>query len=71
MVSRMDRVTCWFDTEGYEARLMDVFINDATTSGVKSVVAHCLQVTSDSVDSKYISIYISRIFSPSVIPNRG
>jgi len=44
----MDSLTCWFDLEGYGARLMDGFVNDATTSCVKSVVAHCLQAISDS-----------------------
>jgi len=67
----MDSLTCWFDLEGYGARLMDGFVNDTTTFCVKSTVAHCFQATSDSVGSTYISIYISKLFSPSVTPNRG
>jgi hypothetical protein len=52
----MDSLTCWFDLEGCGARLMDGFVNDATTSCVKSVVAHRFPATSDSVDCTYISI---------------
>jgi hypothetical protein len=66
----MDSLTCWFDLEGYGARLMYDFINDAVTCRVKSVVAHCLQGNSDNVDYTYISIDISKIFSTSVTPNR-
>lgn len=66
----MDSLTCWFDLKGYRTRRMDGFVNDATTSCVKSVVTHCFQATSDSVDSTYISIHISKIFSLSVTTNR-
>jgi len=67
----MDSLTCWFDLEGYGARLMDGFVNDAVTYYVKSVVARCLQANSHSVDSTYISIDISKIFSSSITPSRG
>ena len=36
---------------------MDGFVKDATKYCVKSVVAHHVQATSDSVDSTYISTY--------------
>jgi len=61
----MDSLICWFDLEGYGTRRMDGFVNDATTSCVTSVVAHCFQATFESVDSTYNSIHISKIFSPS------
>lgn len=36
---------------------MDGFGNEATTSCVESVVAHCFQATPDSLDSTYTYFY--------------